>query len=231
MSTPIMPDFGKQVLKHLKRFDECVSDGQAVDISRDWFDLLTHLGLLKRVQRSPALWEITDAGEAALAMAEAQAPAPVAPPSCSCRTPEAAETRRKDNAEAVELQRILLASHRGCRPANTGLMGWAAAALAAPVTQGGPSCPDCLGSGIYPGVYGRHECSCKASPPPVAQGEQVAALVEALEKIGRFQAKDEACGVGWKEWNRAGQYAKGVALDALAAYRAAQPTQGASDHE
>jgi hypothetical protein len=36
---------------------------RGADIGRHWFDLLTQLGLLNRVQRSPALWEMTQQGE------------------------------------------------------------------------------------------------------------------------------------------------------------------------
>ncbi|HCL3643162.1 TPA: hypothetical protein N2B14_001903, partial [Pseudomonas aeruginosa] len=44
---------------------DCASDFESggVDIGRHWLDLLTQLGLLNRVQRSPALWEITQQGE------------------------------------------------------------------------------------------------------------------------------------------------------------------------
>ncbi|BBP82419.1 hypothetical protein PHLH8_20610 [Pseudomonas sp. Pc102] len=56
----------------------------------------------------------------------------VAARSCPCQTDTARETRRKDAAEAVELQRILFEQHQGCRPLDAGLMGWAAAALSAP---------------------------------------------------------------------------------------------------
>ena len=55
--------FAEKIISKLRRFDECASDGQGVDIGRHWFDLLTQLGLLNRVQRSPALWEITQQGE------------------------------------------------------------------------------------------------------------------------------------------------------------------------
>ena len=61
----VMP-FVEKVIAMLQRFEACVSDGQDVDIDRHWFDVLTHLGLLRRVQRSPAYWEITQLGEDAL---------------------------------------------------------------------------------------------------------------------------------------------------------------------
>ncbi len=61
----VMP-FAEKVIAKLQRFEACVSDGQDVDIDRHWFDVLTHLGLLRRVQRSPAYWEITQQGEDAL---------------------------------------------------------------------------------------------------------------------------------------------------------------------
>lgn len=57
--------------------------------------------------------------------------AQAAPQPCVCRTPEAAETRQKDEAEAVKLQRILFDRHAPSRPVDTGLMGWAAAILSA----------------------------------------------------------------------------------------------------
>lgn len=58
----VMP-FAEKVIGKLQRFYECAEDGQGADIGRHWFDALTQLGLLNRVQRSPALWEITDQGE------------------------------------------------------------------------------------------------------------------------------------------------------------------------
>ncbi|WP_256597990.1 hypothetical protein [Pseudomonas sp. XWY-1] len=58
-----LPPFANLVIRKLQRFDECASDGQGADIGTQWFDVLTHLGLLKRVQRSPALWQVTDQGE------------------------------------------------------------------------------------------------------------------------------------------------------------------------
>lgn len=39
------------------------------------------------------------------------------------------EARKADAAEAVKLQRLLMADYRACRPMGEGLMGWAAAAL------------------------------------------------------------------------------------------------------
>lgn len=64
----LMP-FAEKVISKLQRFHECSDDGQGADIGRHWFDLLTQLGLLNRVQRSPALWEITDQGEDVLGVA------------------------------------------------------------------------------------------------------------------------------------------------------------------
>ncbi len=60
-----LPPFAEKVLAKLHRFYDCVSDFESggVDIGRHWLDLLTQLGLLNRVQRSPALWEITQQGE------------------------------------------------------------------------------------------------------------------------------------------------------------------------
>ena len=49
-----LPAFAQKVIRKLRRFEECTSDGQGADIGPHWFDLLTQLGLLSRVQRSPA---------------------------------------------------------------------------------------------------------------------------------------------------------------------------------
>lgn len=72
-----LPPFAEKVLSKLRRFEECVSDFESggVDIGRHWLDLLTQLGLLNRVQRSPALWEISQQGEDLL-----ESPAPLAGP-------------------------------------------------------------------------------------------------------------------------------------------------------
>lgn len=66
-----LPPFAQKVISKLKRFEECASDSDAggVDIGRHWLDLLTQLGLLNRVQRSPGLWEISQQGEDVLAAA------------------------------------------------------------------------------------------------------------------------------------------------------------------
>lgn len=63
-----LPPFAEKVLGKLRRFEECSSDNQGADIGRHWFDVLTQLGLLNRVQRSPALWEMTQQGEDLLAV-------------------------------------------------------------------------------------------------------------------------------------------------------------------
>lgn len=64
-----LPFFAQKVIAKLKRFEECASDSGAggVDIGRHWLDLLTQLGLLNRVQRSPGIWEISQQGEDLLA--------------------------------------------------------------------------------------------------------------------------------------------------------------------
>lgn len=61
-----LPQFAQTVIRKLKRFRDCAEDGQGADIGKTWFDVLVQLGLLNRVQRSPAWWEITDEGEALL---------------------------------------------------------------------------------------------------------------------------------------------------------------------
>ncbi|MGC7038636.1 hypothetical protein ACP0JX_30520 [Pseudomonas aeruginosa] len=68
--SPALPPFADKVLAKLRRFYDCASDFESggVDIGRHWLDLLTQLGLLNRVQRSPALWEISQQGEDLLGM-------------------------------------------------------------------------------------------------------------------------------------------------------------------
>ncbi|WP_199797941.1 hypothetical protein [Pseudomonas aeruginosa] len=63
------------MLAKLRRFYDCASDFESggVDIGRHWLDLLTQLGLLNRVQRSPAFWEISQQGEDLLEAPVAQA--------------------------------------------------------------------------------------------------------------------------------------------------------------
>lgn len=63
MSTDTYPPFAQKIISKLRRYEECTSDSQGADIGREWFDVLTQLGLLARVQRSPALWEMTQQGE------------------------------------------------------------------------------------------------------------------------------------------------------------------------
>ncbi|EOG4610444.1 hypothetical protein ACLD9I_000016 [Pseudomonas aeruginosa] len=73
--SPALPPFAEKVLAKLRRFYDCVSDFESggIDIGRHWLDLLTQLGLLNRVQRSPALWEISQQGEDLLEAPVAQA--------------------------------------------------------------------------------------------------------------------------------------------------------------
>lgn len=73
--SPALPPFAEKVLAKLSRFYDCASDFESggVDIGRHWLDLLTQLGLLNRVQRSPALWEISQQGEDLLEAPVAQA--------------------------------------------------------------------------------------------------------------------------------------------------------------
>lgn len=66
--------FVKEILADLRRFAECVEDNNDVNLERSRFDLLTQLGLLARVQRSPARWMMTQAGEDAIALAAAGEP-------------------------------------------------------------------------------------------------------------------------------------------------------------
>ncbi|HFF6188713.1 TPA: hypothetical protein ACGCHN_001276 [Stenotrophomonas maltophilia] len=59
----------------LKRFGDCAEDSgsEGCDIGRDWFDALTTIGLLKRTQRSPAVWTMTAEGERLLALVNGKA--------------------------------------------------------------------------------------------------------------------------------------------------------------
>ncbi|WP_010486843.1 hypothetical protein [Pseudomonas sp. S9] len=61
-----LPPFAQKIIAKLKRFEECTDDGQDADIGRHWLFLLTQLGLLNRIQRSPAMWEISQQGEDAI---------------------------------------------------------------------------------------------------------------------------------------------------------------------
>lgn len=62
---PSIPSELAPVVAALKRFDECAEDcdSEGCDIGRAWFDALTTMGLLKRTQRSPAVWTMTAEGE------------------------------------------------------------------------------------------------------------------------------------------------------------------------
>jgi len=78
-----VPSFVQIIMDKLRRFEEVADDVETggVDIGRGWLDLLTTLGLLDRVQRSPALWRMTDAAAAALhPPRDAPTPAPQVPP-------------------------------------------------------------------------------------------------------------------------------------------------------
>ncbi|HEL4148342.1 TPA: hypothetical protein UM348_001042 [Stenotrophomonas maltophilia] len=72
---PSIPSELAAVAAALKRFDECAEDcgREGCDIGRDWFDALTTMGLLKRTQRSPAVWTMTTEGERLLALIDSQA--------------------------------------------------------------------------------------------------------------------------------------------------------------
>lgn len=71
IAQPVMvPEQLAGIMRALKRFEECAEDcdSDGCDIGRHWFDTLTFLGLLERVRRSPAIWEMTKAGEALLSI-------------------------------------------------------------------------------------------------------------------------------------------------------------------
>ncbi len=58
--------FVKLVMEKLRRVETCFSDGQPTDVGKTWLDLLTQLGLLARVCRSPARWIVSDQGRDAI---------------------------------------------------------------------------------------------------------------------------------------------------------------------
>lgn len=66
-ATPALPQgfppFAQNILARLRRVEAHFRDGQDADIGSHWLDVLVLLGLLNRVQRSPAKWEITQQGE------------------------------------------------------------------------------------------------------------------------------------------------------------------------
>ncbi|MCI1052826.1 hypothetical protein MOQ19_04825 [Stenotrophomonas maltophilia] len=72
---PSIPSELAPVVAALNRFDECAEDcdSEGCDIGRDWFDALTTIGLLKRTQRSPAVWTMTAEGERLLALINGKA--------------------------------------------------------------------------------------------------------------------------------------------------------------
>ncbi len=81
-----LPPFAEKVLAKLRRFYDCASDFESggVDIGRHWLDLLTQVGLLNRVQRSPALWEITQQGEDLLGTPQPSPAQPEGAPMIGC---------------------------------------------------------------------------------------------------------------------------------------------------
>ncbi|HHW1883196.1 TPA: hypothetical protein ACUUCD_006231, partial [Pseudomonas aeruginosa] len=96
--SPALPPFAEKVLAKLRRFYDCASDFESggVDIGRHWLDLLTQLGLLNRVQRSPALWEISQQGEDLLGM-----PQP-SPAQAEAERPEVVGYRSKESGMVYE---------------------------------------------------------------------------------------------------------------------------------
>ncbi|HBO0183903.1 TPA: hypothetical protein L4A36_002044 [Pseudomonas aeruginosa] len=88
--SPALPPFAEKVLAKLRRFYDCAEDFESggVDIGRHWLDLLTQLGLLNRVQRSPAFWEISQQGEDLLGMPQ---PSPAQAEQAEAERPEVAE--------------------------------------------------------------------------------------------------------------------------------------------
>ncbi|WP_185868239.1 hypothetical protein [Pseudomonas aeruginosa] len=85
--SPALPPFAEKVLAKLRRFYDCAEDFESggVDIGRHWLDLLTQLGLLNRVQRSPAFWEISQQGDDLLGMPQ---PSPAQAEQAEAERPE-----------------------------------------------------------------------------------------------------------------------------------------------
>lgn len=98
MIGPVIPAELRVVAEKLKRFEGSDSDG--CDISRDWFDVLTTIGLLRRVQRSPALWEMTEAGQSLVDLIDSHA-ATAAPDIEQPRDPVIPVDKWPDDAAAL----------------------------------------------------------------------------------------------------------------------------------
>ncbi|MCO3773805.1 hypothetical protein QOU27_29885 [Pseudomonas aeruginosa] len=111
--SPTLPPFAEKVLTKLRRFNECAEDpgSGGVDIGRHWLDLLTQLGLLNRVQRSPALWEISQQGEDLLGT-----------PQPSPAQAEQAEAERPEVVARVVHSNPVVLDHCGPLNANDELM-------------------------------------------------------------------------------------------------------------
>ncbi|MGK0129660.1 hypothetical protein ACR2RM_22410 [Pseudomonas aeruginosa] len=105
--SPALPPFAEKVLAKMRRFYDCAEDFESggVDIGRHWLDLLTQLGLLNRVRRSPAFWEISQQGEDLLGMPQ---PSPA-------RTEQAEAERPEVVARVVHSNPIVLGQ---CGPLN-----------------------------------------------------------------------------------------------------------------
>lgn len=87
------------------------------------------------------------------------------------------EARKADAAEAVKLQRLLMADYRACRPMGEGLMGWAAAALQEPASYDFSAAANEIADQFKPGFFNddmvrdvaaiiaRHSVRAAAVPP------------------------------------------------------------------
>ncbi|RQC90022.1 hypothetical protein [Pseudomonas aeruginosa] len=113
--SPTLPPFAEKVLAKLRRFYDCAEDFESggVDIGRHWLDLLTQLGLLNRVQRSPALWEISQQGEDLLGT-----------PHPSPAQAEKAEAERQEVVARVVHSNPVVLDHCAPLNANDELMTW-----------------------------------------------------------------------------------------------------------
>lgn len=152
--------FVEEILADLRRFKECVEDDQDVDCGRDRLDLLTQLGLLERVQRSPALWQMSQAGEDAIAQPASGEP----------------EQQTAINADDLPTKKYPLGAFNFAAPVAAGEpVGW---------IIDWPDEPE-LGHyfGDSPAGTGSRSRPLYAAPPAAAHGDEAVLWVECGERL------------------------------------------------
>ncbi|RCG91972.1 hypothetical protein CSB89_1340 [Pseudomonas aeruginosa] len=171
--SPALPPFAEKVLAKLRRFYDCASDFESggVDIGRHWLDLLTQLGLLNRVQRSPALWEISQQGEDLLGMPQLS---PAQAEQAEAGRSEV-ERLREENANLILACASLDSEKREMRHKWDAIIAMRDAALArvAELERGkvyveARQCDECQHGGINDsatGVAACHECDWTGPEP------------------------------------------------------------------